>query len=183
MREIKNYKTERFRRVYEMLDRVSPLPYDCGEGCGAACCRNEYFDDDTEPYIYLLPGEKEYLDEAGAGLKTGRELTKDHDLPASYGKYVQVAYCAGPDSCDRRFRPVQCRTFPLTPHYTEDGELRLIFYDGELPYVCPLIRERVELSEDFKEAVAEAWRILAEDPAVRDLILMDSKKRWSKPVG
>ncbi len=173
-------KIERIKIIYEIFDRAAPVPYDCGMDCGAACCRNDsFFEDDTDPYIYLLPGEKEYLEEAGLDSKIGKELARQHDLPDSFGEYVDVMYCAGPESCDRRFRPVQCRSFPLTPHITEDGELQLIFYDGDLPYVCPLIRDEQELSEEFVSSALEAWRMLAEDEAVHDLILLDSKRRRS----
>ena len=165
---------EEYQKVYEMLDRADPVPYDCGMRCGSVCCMNDSFDTGTEPYIYLFPGENEYLSSEGAAIRIKRELRKDHDLPSSYGKYVYVACCSGPDSCDRRFRPIQCRSFPLWPRITESGELLLSFYDGELPYTCPLIKEKITLSEEFVTAAYEAWEILTGDDAVRDLILMDS---------
>jgi len=169
-----------YQKIYEMLDKVSPVPYDCGAGCGSICCRDDSFDKDSEPYIYLLPGEKEYLEYAGADIIIRRERRKEHDLPASYGKYVYLACCSGPESCDRSHRPIQCRSFPLAPHYTEDGELILINCDEELPYVCPLIRDKTVLSDDFKKITLKAWKILAGDEAIRDLIIMDSKNRTDK---
>lgn len=165
-----------FRKIYTMLDKVDPVPFDCGEICGAACCRPDSFDIGDEPYLYLLPGEKEYLEEEGTDIKITRESSKEHDLPGSYGEYVYTAYCKEPRSCDRRFRPIQCRSFPLWPYITEDGELLLSFYNDELPYVCPLIEERRVLSEEFVRATYEAWEILIEDESIRDLILADSRR-------
>lgn len=168
---------EVFRKIYDMLDKVSPLSCDCGKSCGAVCCRNDSFTDDMEPYIYLFPGENEYLESAGADVEIKRELRKGHNLPESYGDHIYVAVCKGPEMCDRRFRPVQCRSFPLWPHITNDGELVLSYYDEELPYVCPLISDRRKLNEDFVKATYEAWEILARDEPVRDLILLFSSKQ------
>ena len=69
-----------YQKIYEMLDKVSPVPYDCGAGCGAVCCRDDSFDKDSEPYIYLLPGEKEYLawqDRKNKGVPVGDAIQKE----------------------------------------------------------------------------------------------------------
>ena len=162
---------EVFHKVYTILDRVTPLPHDCGKECGAACCRWEAFDNETDPCIYLLPGENEYLESVGAGIGIRREPAEEHDLPVTYGEFVYSAYCDGPDSCDRRNRPIQCRSFPLMPYLMDDGELTLGFFGGELPYICPLIERKGGLSGDFVSAVYEAWKILIEDEAVREMII------------
>lgn len=163
-------KPEVFEKIYRRLDEVSPLSCDCGKECGAVCCSRKAFDDGSEPYIYLLPGEKEYLESRTSCLEIKRELRAEHDFPESYGEYVYVLYCREAGACDRRFRPIQCRTFPLMPYITDEGELLLGFYDGELPYNCPLIEDNRELQEDFIKATYEAWEMLLEDDAIRDLI-------------
>ena len=168
---------EVYRKIYEKLDKVNPVPYDCGEICGAVCCMRESFDGGEEPYLYLLPGEKEFLEEEGADFEIKREPREEHDLPDSYGEYVYAVYCKKPGSCNRRFRPIQCRTFPLWPYITEDGDLLLSFYNDELPYECPLIEEKRVLSEEFVKATYEAWEILTEDEAVREMVAADSRKR------
>lgn len=169
--------TEQYRTIYEMLDRVNPVPYDCGASCASVCCRDDSFVSGEEPYIYLLPGEKEYLESAGCTMKIIRQMRREHDLPATYGKYVYLLCCSGPESCDRRFRPIQCRTFPLTPHIKKSGELTMIYYDEDLPYVCPLIKEKTALSGDFVRVTQEAWNMLIEDDAIRDLVIYDSGRR------
>ncbi len=50
--------------------------------------------------------------------------------------------CKTPPYCVRDKRPIQCRTFPLMPYLTEDGELQMLYNDNELPYLCPLIEKR-----------------------------------------
>lgn len=74
-------------------------------------------------------------------------------------------------------RPLQCRTFPLTPHLTEDGILLLIYNDEELPYICPLIENNAELNSDFVRATYTVWAHLLRDPFIYDLVEMDSKAR------
>ena len=167
-------KPEVFEKIYRRLDEVSHLSCDCGKECGAVCCSRKAFDDGSEPYIYLLPGEKEYLESRTSCLEIKRELRAEHDFPESYGEYVYVLYCREAGACDRRFRPIQCRTFPLAPYITKEGDLAVSFFDEELPYVCPLIKERRRLSREFVQAVLDAWSILIGDEAIRDLVLMDS---------
>ena len=82
-----------------------------------------------------------------------------------------------PSICPRDKRPIQCRTFPLTPHIEEDGELLMIYNDLELPYECPLIEEEIPLEDDFVEVLTEAWETLIMDPLIYDLVRMDSKAR------
>ncbi len=163
---------EVFQEIYRMLNDVDAVPYDCGKECGAACCRDDCFRDGAEPYIYLLPGEKEYLEHAGSRLKIWKEPREEHNLPESYGEYVYVAACGGPEACERVLRPIQCRTFPLMPCISEGNELILDYYDGELPYTCPLVEERRPLSEEFYRVTYAAWEMLIRDEAIKDMILI-----------
>ena len=48
-----------YRAIYRLLDRVSPVPFDCGMICGSACCTSIGED---EMGIYLLPGEEKIHD-------------------------------------------------------------------------------------------------------------------------
>ena len=56
----------------------------------------------------------------------------------------------------------------------EDGELRLIYDNTKLPYSCPLIESRAELSESFVRATATVWKHLIRDPLIYDLVKMNS---------
>ncbi len=160
---------DRYRTIYEMLDKVSPLSYDCGRLCNGICCSDESFTDE-EPCIYLLPGEREYLLSEGCESSIIREPRREHDLPKSWGKYVYLFRCDGTELCDRAVRPIQCRTFPLEPHIDENGNLEMIYASQQLPYSCPIIRDGMALSDDFRRVTYEAWKLLTEDDAIRDLI-------------
>ena len=168
---------EQYKIIYSMLDRVSPVPYDCGSLCDSICCRGEPFGSDEDSYIYLLPGEKEYIESTGADMVIDRESIKEHDLPASWGKYVYIARCDGPKTCRRNVRPIQCRTFPIIPHLRKGGKLEMIYCDVDLPYKCPLIGEERKLSDDFIRTTHEAWKMLIEDQAIRDFVKHDSRQR------
>ncbi|MCR5672710.1 MAG: hypothetical protein K6F87_03220 [Lachnospiraceae bacterium] len=167
--------TDVYAQIYEMLDKVSPVPYDCGTLCGSVCCKDA--PSKEELYIYLLPGEKEYLESVGCPLKIERQNSGEHYLPASWGEYVYLASCNGPKECPRKCRPIQCRTFPLEPHLAKKGVLQLIYCDVSLPYKCPLITESVKLSDDFIKTTYKAWEILMKDRIIWDMVKMDSRNR------
>ena len=55
---------EQYRELYEKLDSVFPVPYDCGTICGKACCGVSGFDREMaeeDMGLYLYPGEDELL--------------------------------------------------------------------------------------------------------------------------
>lgn len=167
---------EEYARIYSMLDEVSPLFGDCGQLCGSICCSNDPFGNE-ESYIYLLPGEREYLESCGCTMRIAKEPAKEHFLPASWGEYVHVMHCPGTKMCNRAHRPIQCRTFPLVPLLRKKGVLEMIMCNDDLPYTCPIIRDKMEISEDFCKVTLEAWKLLIEDRAIRDLVKLDSKDR------
>ena len=168
-----------FEDIYRMLDEVTPLAFDCGELCGAACCRTDGASQDLR--LYLLPGEAQVHEPENPWLVWSTERTEDHCLPASWGETVYTVACPGPEGCERALRPIQCRTFPLEPHLTRKGALELVYYAGYLPYECPLLKGRFPLKGAFLEAVWKAWSLLITDPAIRDCVEMDSKKRGRWP--
>ena len=52
-----------WQAIYRLLDRVSPVPYDCGKLCGSACCTISGDHPDEEMGIYLYPGEEQIHDQ------------------------------------------------------------------------------------------------------------------------
>lgn len=164
---------ETYKEIYAVLDE-GPVAYDCGSLCGSACCSDLSFCGE-DPYIYLLPGEKEYLDDAGSSIHIKRQNRREHDLPASWGEYVYIACCPGNVNCERAVRPIQCRTFPLYPYITEEGELEMRLCYMDLPYSCPFVEKRSVVSDDFYRAALKAWKMLIEDKAIRDLVILDSR--------
>ena len=175
-----------YQAIYRLLDRVSPLEYDCGTLCGAACCtteRNGEQSDGSDPEgssemgIYLLPGEEQLHMEDTDWMTVRVSRAEDHDLPDSWDGDVYFVRCKTPPVCPREKRPIQCRTFPLAPHLDEDGELSMVYNDLELPYECPLIEDEIPLNDEYVEATIEAGQRLIQDPLIYDLVRMDSEAR------
>ena len=162
-----------YRAIYRLLDRVSPVPFDCGMICGAACCLPQ----EEGMGIYLLPGEDRIHDRHADWLIWSTQKTSEYEFPASWRGKVHFVRCRKPPRCPRAMRPIQCRSFPLLPHLTAEGELQLIYDDSELPYCCPLIEEAAELDPRFIRATYTARKHLIRDPLIRDLVEMDSSER------
>ncbi len=169
-----------YRQIYERLDKVSPVPSDCGLLCGSACClisAPEEKGTEEELGMYLLPGEDAIHDKEDPWLSWQADNAADYDFPASFQGIVWFVSCAGAKHCNRSMRPIQCRTFPLAPHLTRMGKLVMILHTDPLPYACPLITERMKLNEDFVRETYEVWKILIGDKRIRDLVRKDSRAR------
>lgn len=172
---------ETFWELYELLDSVSPVDFDCGTLCDEVCCTCDVEACQGQDLVlYLFPGEEKLFTD-GDWYEMSYESTQRYEYPTSWGGDVYFIRCLDPPHCDRKLRPIQCRTFPLAPHLDENGELHLI-YEEDIPYVCPLIRDKTPLNEDFIEKNFEAWKILIEDPLIKDLIQMDSTERIENNV-
>ncbi|MCQ4635940.1 hypothetical protein NE619_04310 [Anaerovorax odorimutans] len=173
-----------YQAIYRLLDRVSPLESDCGKLCGAACCTcgGDSDDDDFQLGIYLLPGEEKLFSQKEEWLKWSAERAEDFDFPDSWFGKIHFIRCKTPPVCPREHRPLQCRFFPLAPHLTEEGELRLILCTTPLPYSCPLIDRQMKLTPSFIQATYTVWTHLIRDPLIYDLVLMDSEDREAEGV-
>ena len=164
-----------YRAIYRLLDRVSPVPFDCGTICGAACCNAAAEDESLG--MMLLPGEDKVHDKKDDWLSWEALISNEYEFPESWQGKIWFVRCKTPPHCPRHLRPVQCRSFPLLPHLSEDGELSLVFNDFELPYACPMIEDEAELDESFVKATHTVWKHLIRDPLIYDLVKMDSRAR------
>ena len=162
--------------MYKLLDRVSPLPFDCGMICGAVCCT--VANEAPDMGIFLLPGEEKMHSRRASWLTWNTLSTDEYEFPDSWHGEVPFVRCKTPPHCPREMRPIQCRTFPLTPHLTPEGELVLIYEDAELPYCCPMIEDRADLDRRFIQATYTVWKHLIRDPLIYDWVEMNSKDRW-----
>ncbi|MBE6757499.1 MAG: hypothetical protein E7552_02980 [Ruminococcaceae bacterium] len=132
-----------YNEIYALLGDLTPLTADCGEVCGAACCKGE-----TTDGMLLFPDEAPHLNGDDRVMRENeREL------------YV----CNG--CCDRAARPLSCRLFPLFPIITADGRIRAV-YDPRAYRVCPLVQlmDNVRLDRRFVRAVRAVGRRLAATP-------------------
>ena len=165
-----------WKKIYRLLDSVSPVPFDCGRICGAACCDTEAAPDGAEMCLMLLPGE-EVMRPLQEWATWQMIPLADMDLPETWPDPAILVLCHGAPTCRREVRPMQCRSFPCVPHFLDDGELILIYNEDDLPYRCPLIDGETELSADYVRVLLKCWKKLVKDPAVHDLVKGDSAAR------
>ncbi len=174
-------KKSTFAAIYRLLNKVSPLSSDCGALCGAACCGEDNSaqkSNDLDMGIYLLPGEEKlFVDELKNDFFWIKESASDFEFPTSWSGKVNFIKCKTPPNCNRNFRPIQCRTFPLAPHIDDTGALSLILFPENLPYQCPLIKNNIPLNSKFIKATYTSWQRLIKDPLIFDLVFLDSQNR------
>ena len=143
-------------KARELLMDMTPLAFDCGKRCAAACCQGG-----EEDGMLLFPEEERYYkDCAWASLKEDR-----------LGKRL---VCHG--LCERENRPLACRIFPLTIKVSgqEDGRFKAnIMMDVRAWPVCPLMKNgRSGLKTIFVTAVHSAAEHLLREDKHRDFLLL-----------
>lgn len=132
-----------YTRAYKALEDVTPLLFDCGELCGAKCCLS------GSEGMYLFPYEAEFL--KGKSDKTIVTTRNGIDL----------LLCDG--HCDRLYRPLACRIFPLFPYVTKYNKINVSF-DLRAKNICPLqftdIPE-INIQNKFTRRIAKVFKKLS----------------------
>ncbi|RAP51743.1 MAG: hypothetical protein BZ138_04440 [Methanosphaera sp. rholeuAM270] len=59
----------------------------------------------------------------------------------------------------------------------------MILDENEFPYVCPIIRDNLELNDDFVRVTHRVWSILLSNPMLHALIVYDSRRRDNRRKG
>ena len=136
------------KKAYELLERVTPLTYDCGKLCGGACCKG-----DGNTGMWLFPYEEEIISETeGFTVK---------DCEGNFG--YKMVVCNG--SCDRKTRPLACRIYPYFPVITDDG------YDTRADIRgisgCPLLYKNIKPDYAFIRQVRKVARLFDRDETLR----------------
>ncbi|MFZ5817658.1 MAG: hypothetical protein ACOY93_20585 [Bacillota bacterium] len=156
---------EEARRI---LADLTPLPFDCGRLCGHKCCT----DFAPNEGVYLLPGELPLFDGSEDFTRWQFHRTDEYEFaPGWEERYDAIPFLQCTKLCaeQREKRPFECRTYPLLPYLHEDGRLEMR-YSFLATGLCPLT-ERFRLEElqpAFVEAAGEAWRVLLQDPEMRE---------------
>jgi len=145
-----------YKKAYAILNNVSPLKFDCGVLCNGACCKGE-----KNTGMYLYPGE-EIMYESNPGLLKISKI----NFSDEYAKDILHAVCNG--KCERSFRPLACRIFPLVPYISADGSLT-IREDLRAFNLCPLIGQSKNQSFNmlFQRKVVNAFRLLINDEDIK----------------
>ncbi|HOV80331.1 MAG TPA: hypothetical protein PK728_09540 [Bacillota bacterium] len=158
-------------RVYGLLNDVTPLPADCGLLCGSVCC-TEW---EKGAGMYLLPGEETMFTGSENWLSWEEHSADEYEFcPSWQGKFFFVQ-CKG--ACPREKRPFACRTFPVAPYLTLDGNLTLRLEEAAA-VICPLVRtgDINLLDRRFLARARLAWDELIRDPLIRDDVEWGSRR-------
>lgn len=156
-----------YLQLYKLFDTVTPVPVDCGELCGKACCKGE------ESGMFLFPGEEQVY-----SLLSPDWITIDKtDLTYEFnGKThtVPIAMCKG--NCDRYQRPLACRIFPLTPYMDKDGKIS-VMVDPRGKGLCPMAKAFYleDFDEKFIRNVEKAFKLLAKNKQVKAFLMKYSE--------
>ena len=142
---------ETLTRALAMLDRVTPLRYDCGKLCNAACCKG-----DGE--IWLLPGEEIFYENTpGFTLKRYQNAEK---------KDTFHVICKENCWLSREIRPFFCKIFPLFPLVSIDKYQRIrikLILDPRARILCPLFERSDLITPRFRRKIRLAVRLLCRD--------------------
>ncbi len=147
----------RLKRAYGILEKLTPLGFDCGLLCNKRCCKGG-----TDDGMHLYPGEEILLSNA--------DFFREIRSESLNGQKISYAICKG--KCKRTRRPLACRIFPLVPYISEDHRLYVI-EDPRARYFCPLVMNIgvAKIRRSFRRQVYYTFRMLIEDPKVEEYIL------------
>ena len=139
-----NDKIYLIKKAYDLLDRVTPLSYDCGKLCGGLCCKG-----DSNTGMWLFPFEDRILE--------GTEGFEIKDCDGNFG--YKMVVCHG--SCDRKKRPLACRIYPYFPMMTDDSFDARADIRGIMS--CPLLRDNIKPDYAFTRQVRKVARLFERD--------------------
>ncbi len=146
-----NNKTNLIKKSYELLDRVTPLVYDCGKLCSGRCCKG-----DENTGMWLFPYEEELLKDI-----EGFEIK---ECNGNFG--YKMIVCGG--LCDRKTRPLACRIYPYFPMITENG------YDTRADIrgitCCPILYSNIKSDYSFIRQVRKVARLFDRDDTLREYV-------------
>lgn len=152
-----------YSSVYKIFDNSTPLSKDCGVLCDHACCKSG----EEETGMLLFPEEDKFLKNADFG--------RIENTDCEYGetKIAKIFFC---DSCDRSFRPLACRIFPLMPYKKKGSKMKIIM-NPMAKQMCPLARSLKinQLEPDFVKNVRRAMNRILKLKDGEDYIIMLSE--------
>ena len=152
-----------FYRACALLGERTPIHADCGDLCGGACCKGG-----PQEGMLLFPGEEDFYQKLFALRPEAAE-----GVAFSGSGKRRLFLCGG--RCQRAFRPLACRLFPLFPALYEDGRVRVLL-DPRAVRVCPMARTAARLDRTFIRAVRRIGRLLASDPGCRAYLLEQTQE-------
>lgn len=140
---------ETIKKVYGLLDRVTPFVRDCGKICNNKCCKGNDKDG-----MLLFPGEEELF-------------LKDESFILYYDRQYghMCVRCNG--KCDRNKRPLSCRIFPYfiycTDKITVAPDIRAKDY-------CPILSQNISVDKRFLRALRISGKKLYCDEEIKSFL-------------
>lgn len=155
-----------YSQAYKMLETLTAVPVDCGKLCNKACCKDNFSDPDNTAGMYLYYGEEVML--------KNRSDIKILKSDFQYGNTnAKMAVCNG--ICNRHFRPLSCRIFPLIPYMKENSPLTVII-DPRAKSMCPLAKtfSPSDFNDKFFETVFYIFKFLTKEPHIKNFVVEQS---------
>lgn len=157
--------TEAVLMARELLNKATPMRFDCGFLCGEACCAAS----EAGEGMLLFPGEKELY----ATMPEGFSIVRDIGAQNAW-----LLICGG--TCRREDRPLSCRMFPLIPYIRRqpDGLSAGVAMDVRAWPICPLMENGIKgCAQSFVETLGQAARVLCAVPEHRRFIAQLTRRQ------
>ena len=145
------------------------------DGLGACC-------DGARLTLIVFRDELAWARQRTRGWRGGRPRTPaERKGVAAWADHVAWARCLRPRQCDRPYRSLTCRLFPLEPHLDAAGGFLGLTNVYEAARLCPLIRRQLPVRQAFVDQSAAVWRqILAAYPEERACYVRASRQLRSR---
>ena len=147
--------------AYNIIGNLTPIKADCGKLCGKACCVVE------GAGMLLFPGEESILGE----IRRFRiEEMEYMDAPN-----MKLLLCDS--NCNRDFRPLACRIFPVAPKFLEKKGVIAVQPDIRGRRMCP-IWDLTHVDEIFIKTVRKVFEMLAKDEKLLSFMRLISDEQY-----
>ena len=173
------FSKKQLKRFYKLLS-VPMIDFDCGKLCAPendgipVCCENE----GVVPILFNE--EYKYYWKNGRFWKRMPPVTKEiKKFIEEAEDYYIFAKCPEHEGCERTKRSICCRTFPLEPHVSKDGEVIGLAYANARDINCPLIgRPQTIFNPVYIRNVIKFWQEMFEFyPEEQEMYIDESRKR------
>ncbi len=139
-------------KLYNFLDSVTPLDYDCGKICSSKCCKGN-----SDNGMILFPGEELKFSD-----RDNFKIFYDERYDCN------IITCNG--TCDRKNRPISCRIFPFMFYKTEINSPVRVAADIRAVEFCPILENQLVTDKKFQRAMRISAKYIENDSELSDFI-------------
>lgn len=132
----------------------------CGELCAPQnrgvpyCCKH------TRQEPVLFTSELAWLETQTALWRKKPLITKAHRRHAAeIEDYIKYAHCSGIETCERKFRSLACRFFPLEPYFEPGKKFAGLVFMYRAGDRCPLIEHpTIRINQTYIDQAIRVWK-------------------------